>query len=455
MRGLAFVVVFFSLLSLVLKRPFIGILMWFWISLMQPHKLIYGFTASIPYALLVAIVTLGSWMSMHPEEPKYPPRDRITFLLVALAIWVSVTSLTGFGPPDEIIKQWSEAEKMVLMTFVAYAMTNTRERFEQLLLICVLSIAFWGFRGGIVSIVHAGAYKVYGPAGSMIGDNNDLGVGLNMILPLLFYLQYRYTEPHYKWPLRALIGLTVMADLFTYSRGALVALAAMAAVLWLRTRYKVVTGLAIAIALVGILHFAPEQWFHRMQALNTLHGYQQDASSERRLWLWQISWEIIKQHPIVGAGFHWGWSWDWVNRQIQGAGLDPLVKPRAPHSIWFEMLSNHGIIGLALLVAFFVAAAMNAQWLIKRTRGDPDLVWANYFGRMFQAALVGFAVGGSFANLDMYDGFYALVIIGAVARRIVAAELTARNPIVAAPLAGALPAAAAVQTRVPRPLVGT
>jgi hypothetical protein len=112
---------------------------------------------------------------------------------------------------------------------------------------------------------------------------------------------------------------------------------------------------------------------------------------------------------------------------------------------------------LALFISFFVLIGMNAQWLIKRTRGRLDLAWANNFGRMLQASLVGFAVGGSFGNLELFDGFYALVIMSSIARRIVTAELaTAVRPL-ESPLAGVLPVpvAAAVPTRLGRPLVGT
>jgi putative inorganic carbon (hco3(-)) transporter len=196
MRAFIFVVVFFSLLPMVLKRPYIGILMWYWISLMNPHRVIYGFATDIPYALLVAVVTLGSLLFLHPEEPKAPPRDRTTILLVALMIWISITSMVGRGVPDDILSVWAEPEKMLLMTIVAYTLTNTRERFDQLLLVCVPSIAIYGFKGGVFTILHGGAYRVYGPGGSKIADNNDIGCALAMIIPLLFYLSHRYTQPY-------------------------------------------------------------------------------------------------------------------------------------------------------------------------------------------------------------------------------------------------------------------
>ena len=102
MRGLALVTIFFGLLSLVFKRPYVGILMWFWISLMNPHRKVFGFAAELNYALIIAIVTLGSWL-LHSEESKTPPRDRMTFLIIAIMIWISVTSLNGGGPQMKFI----------------------------------------------------------------------------------------------------------------------------------------------------------------------------------------------------------------------------------------------------------------------------------------------------------------------------------------------------------------
>jgi probable O-glycosylation ligase (exosortase A-associated) len=189
--------------------------------------------------------------------------------------------------------------------------------------------------------------------------------------------------------------------------------------------------------------------------MHTIQTYEEDASAESRLWIWQVSWIIALEHPIAGAGFHWGWNLNWVNQQIKGSGLQPLVIPRATHSNWFGMLSDHGFVGLVLFIGLLVVAMVNAQWLIRRTRGSPELLWANNFGRMYQAALIGYMVGGSFSNLEMYDGFYVVVLMGAVARRLVAAELVARDRAAKAPLAGMLPSAPASQVRTGRSLIQT
>jgi putative inorganic carbon (hco3(-)) transporter len=299
MRGLIFFMVFFALLPVVFKRPYVGILMWFWISLMNPHRVIYGFAASIPYAMLVAVVTLVSWLLLHPEEAKALPRDRTTFLLIALMIWISITTLVGAGGADTIGTIWAESEKMLFMTVVAYILTNTRQRFDQLVLVCVLSVVFYGIKGGVFALLTGGSYRIYGPTASKIADNNDLGVALTMMLPLLIYLAQRYTHPYLKWPMRGLIGFTVIGDLFTYSRGALLAIGAMTSVLWLRMRHKIAIAVVIVGAAVAVFQFAPAAWFARMQ---TIESYNEDSSARGRLFFWQLSWVVALKHPVPAQG---------------------------------------------------------------------------------------------------------------------------------------------------------
>ena len=153
------------------------------------------------------------------------------------------------------------------MTVVAYILTNTRQRFDQLVLVCVFSVVFYGVKGGVFALLTGGSYRVFGPAASKIGDNNDLGVALTMIIPLLFYLAQRYRKPYLKWPMRGLIGLTVIGDLFTYSRGALLAIGAMTSVLWLRARHKVSIAIVVVGATVAVFQLAPTAWFDRMQTI--------------------------------------------------------------------------------------------------------------------------------------------------------------------------------------------
>ena len=103
MRGLILLIVFFTALPFIFfNGPFFGILMWYWVSLMNPQKLVWNSVAAgVPYSQIVAVLTLLGWL-LSKVESKLPPMTKTTGLLVMLAVWISVTSIFGTGPrrPD-------------------------------------------------------------------------------------------------------------------------------------------------------------------------------------------------------------------------------------------------------------------------------------------------------------------------------------------------------------------
>jgi putative inorganic carbon (HCO3(-)) transporter len=421
MRSLLLDVIFFSLLPFIFRWPYLGVLMWFWVSLMNPQDYAYS---TLPYALMVAVVTLLAWM--FSKEPKLPPKNATAILLCLLMVWVTVTSAFALTPTSAVWDRWLLSEKMFLFTVLAFALTNTRERLDQLIAVCALSIGFIGFVGGIFTINHGGAYRVYGPNSSTVGDNNDFGVALVTMLPLLFYLFQRYPQRYLKGPLLVALVMNFISTLFTYSRGALVAIIFMATTLWLRARlaHKFVFAILFAIAIAGVFEFAPPEWFDRM---NTIQTYKDDESAESRLYVWQLSWAMAQHHPVLGAGYRWMYFPKIVNSTLADSGLPALKKPRAAHSIWFQMLSDHGFVGLGLFLGLFFTGLLNAAWIVRRSKGTPALRWANDLGRALQASMIGYAAGGTFASLEMWDGYYVILVIAAAARVVVAKELAKKS----------------------------
>ena len=53
----------------------------------------------------------------------------------------------------------------------------------------MLSLGFYGVKGGIFTIVNGGVYRVQGPLGTFIGGNNEMALALVMTMPLMRYLQ--------------------------------------------------------------------------------------------------------------------------------------------------------------------------------------------------------------------------------------------------------------------------
>ena len=63
MRDLALLAVIAILIPFILRRPWIGVLVGAWISLMNPHRYAFGFANDFPFAFIVALVTVAASFS--------------------------------------------------------------------------------------------------------------------------------------------------------------------------------------------------------------------------------------------------------------------------------------------------------------------------------------------------------------------------------------------------------
>ena len=57
MRDVIIVLFIVSMIPFMILRPWVGVLMWIWVSVMNPHKFAWGFAAEFPVALIAAMCT--------------------------------------------------------------------------------------------------------------------------------------------------------------------------------------------------------------------------------------------------------------------------------------------------------------------------------------------------------------------------------------------------------------
>lgn len=388
-------------------RPHVGVLVGTWLSLMSPHRLAWGYAQTLRVAMIVAAATLVAWIISR--EPKRPPGGAVVALLGAFTFWIFVCMPFALVPAEAWDK-FVQVLKILLLTYVAMCLIQGKERIQALVWVTALSIAFYGLRGGIFTILTAGQYRVWGPPGTFIEDNNQLGMALIMVLPLLYYLQLSgvqsLTPMLQRWVrlgLWGLMGLTLLAILGTYSRGALVGLSIVLAFFWWRTPHRIVTGGIFAVVLAGALLSAPEKWFERME---TIANYQEDESAQGRIDAWTFATKIALDRPLVGGGFR-----VFYDRDIFLSYIPSAPTNRNAHSIYFEVLGEMGFVGLFLFLALGLAALGTAQRIMRLARGRPELKWAEDLGRMIQVSLVGYASAGAFLNLGFFDLYYTILVI--------------------------------------------
>lgn len=411
MRDIIVTLIVFGSIPLIFARPYIGILMWAWIAYLVPHKLTWGFAFDFPFAMVVGLVTILSWLIS--KEPKVPPVNAITVLLFLFALWVSATTIFAVVP-DEAVPKWNRMIKILFMTFVTILLIQARERVLALVWVIVGCIAFYGVKGGIFTL-RGGAGLVWGPPGGFFEGNNELALTLIMAVPLMRFLQLQSNRRIIKYGMALAMLLSGAAVVGTYSRGALLAGVAMAGVLVWHSRRRYLLGAGMVVVLLAALPFLPAEWIERMESIR---NYQEDGSAVGRLDAWTFGWRYALDHPIFGGGFNIQYAHDLFMSYVPSAGV-----ARAFHSVYFEVLGEHGFVGLAIFLALGIAAYRCGGQVKRLTRGQSELSWAFDLASMIQVCLVGYAVGGTFLSLASYDLYYNLIAIVLVTKILVIRQL--------------------------------
>jgi probable O-glycosylation ligase (exosortase A-associated) len=400
MRDIAVTLVIFSLIPLILSRPYIGVLAWSWLGYMNPHRLTWGFAYTMPFAMMVALATLTALLVS--KEPKRIPWTRETILLLVFIAWMFMTTVFSLYP-SLAWEQWDKVWRIMLMTFVTMMLINDEHRLKMLVFVIALSLGFYGFKGGIFVITTGGNHSVMGPARTFIGDRNSIGLALIMAVPLLYYMQLQMTRWYFRYALMAVVALTLVAIIGTHSRGALVGIAVMLVFYLLKSRRKFAAFFAL-IPLAAVLYTVmPDHWFERMETIQT---WEEDGSASERVRAWNNAIDL-------------------ANSRFIGGGMRALVVwgGRDSHSIYFGVLGEHGWVGLGLFLLLLFFTWRSANWVMRKSKPRKDLLWARDLAAMSQVSLIGYMSAGAFLGLQYFDFFYHLVAIVVMTRLLVERRL--------------------------------
>ena len=436
MRDLLILAIVFGSIPLILARPWVGILMWYWIGLMVPHRLAWGIAVHFPVAQVVGLAALVGLLLA--KDRKSIPLTRETVLMGLFAIHISVSTYFAWAPTA--FGQWEQTMKILLMTFLTPVLIFGRHRIMWLFLVITVSIGFYGLKGGAFSVLTGGSYRVWGPSGSFIGANTALGMALIMVLPLMLIAARMFRErragipmlERWSFPLGyffyAMFGLSVLATIFTYSRGAWLGLLAVAPLIYLKMRHKLIlalTGLVMAGSVVALM---PEQVFNRFDTIQT---FEEDWSAMQRLQAWGVAWNMASERPLIGVGFRnhdihpelWlsyaNWVEPWAN------------SPRTAHSIFFQVIGQQGFLGAAIYFSMILFTILTLLRVYRRAARIESTAWMRDIAWALLVGMFGFLVAGAFLDMAYFTMVYVFIAMAVIMRRELD-QATAREPVAAA-----------------------
>ncbi|MFV0276755.1 MAG: putative O-glycosylation ligase, exosortase A system-associated [Parahaliea sp.] len=453
MRDLLLVAFLFVAAGYALRRPYLGVAAWIWIALTAPSEWAFGFSQTFRLNFAIVLITAAAFF-LSPRERKREREQRespfygLSFLVLLFGFWTLVSTATNLSStPGWVWSYWSQFAKVLLLFFFITWVLRSYIHIHTLIWAIVLAISSYAAMEAVKFILSGGGHRITGRAG-IISDRNDLAVAINMCIPLVIYLIGTTRHKLLKLGLYGLLFLNVISIVGTYSRGGFIGLSILAVAFWLKSRYKLVLALVAVMMIPVAVQFAPEDWKARQQTVST--ASQEDGSFIGRLWAWKVSTMIAMDHPLTGGGFGavmepnvWSYYAPFTPTfgPIDTPPIPSWVVPKAAHNIFFQVLGDHGMVGLALFLSILALTFWtNLRNTAAARKAGSD--WCVKLCNAITLALVGYGITGANVSLAYFDLLYAIVGVVVVVRMNRSTLLVRdKNPIEqrpATPAAGAL-----------------
>lgn len=223
------------------------------------------------------------------------------------------------------------------------------------------------------------------------GDPNDVAFVLATTLPFTFWLLRERGAR--RFAAVAMIAVISVSILLTFSRGALVGLAA--GLLWTalveRKHLKVVVVGAVAAALVLGIVFQTQQ----SQVERGLRVKENIASSNvsSRLEAWDAASRLASEHPLLGVG-PGNFQFHYLEETGRPAGTPVL---RVVHNAYLDIAAELGVIAMVLFLGYLAMMLGRLTTAVRHNLGPPGLASAA------RTALV----VAIFAALTLSEQYYA------------------------------------------------
>src|SRR5262245_41172455 len=96
LRDLALIATILVGLGLTIRRPYVGVLLWAWFSIMSPNQLGWSFATTLPLNLIIAVVTVGSLL--FSREQRLGIFDATFWTVAFFLAWMTFNTFFSVAP---------------------------------------------------------------------------------------------------------------------------------------------------------------------------------------------------------------------------------------------------------------------------------------------------------------------------------------------------------------------
>jgi probable O-glycosylation ligase (exosortase A-associated) len=440
MRDLLILCLLPVMLYTMAQRPFIAVGMWLWTALFFPNGWLYGFASIIRFNLLFTGVAMLSYLA-YKRKPKVQ-LGAIGGLVLLFLLWTTLSTMTTVGLPAVAWEYWSRLLKVVMLFVFVLLAVKDKLHVDFVLWCVVLSVGFYADLEGLKFVASGGGHKIVGMASHVLGDRNELSVAFVMTLPLCYYLlsEYGQRSKLVRLVLLGTMAMLAVAVIGTQSRGGFIAMMALVGYMYIKSDRKILLTILIAALAIGLSYLVTNDWSSRIDTIATAEN---DDSFMGRVVAWKLSFIMAMQHPFLGGGFkslEYFPNWSALSRDFfsypwfyTGTALPNPTVARAAHSVYFQVLGEHGFVGLALYLGCLIGSFFKAGRVARRARRAGAPAWIPNAATMIQLSIFAFGLGGaalSFAYFDLIFALFALVAVFDLRILPAALPLAARAPAV-------------------------
>jgi len=390
-------------ITLGLRDPIMACCLFIWSDIFRPSDWAYrlGILGSNLYLVHICTGVLAVSILMRPWKRRW--NLGATVILVTL-IWFLICALLAEYRDHAIDRTLTTFKYMIPLAFIS-ATLCTRQAQRMFLYTLAVSVGLWLAHHGLLALMKMAPVTDMAIRGGQMSDRNDFLVAGNACIPLLFYAARRYEGHFQKWVRIAFLaatGLSIVAAIFSLSRGAFVGLTAL--LVW----YAFLTGrffrriaLAGVVAIVGFFAMPDFVW-ERVGTIKT-EGEQTESSARARVEHMATAVQITLDYPLTGIGAD---NFQYVSLRYSAFNAEP-------HSLWLKCSAEYGLPMLVFfgLVCGLFFIRLRKRGILAHTLGDQD---GEALATALSCSLFGFLATGSFTSQFLSEYMWAIIaLIGA------------------------------------------
>jgi len=329
--------------------------------------------------------------------------NTISTALLVITLWIFVCGM--FSPLREFAmdEAWKYAKILLPLLLIGCVLTT---RWSQDVFVAALaySVGLWSAQAGLHGLLSGEPQTGMSIPRGQMTERNDFMVGCVTAIPLMLYVATHYMGL-LRLPVRLgtklLAGLSVVAIVFSGSRGAVVGFGVMTLYYVFRTGRASRRLVGVSALLLLVTFLLPEFLIERMETIDANVAEQSEASAQLRLEAMAAGVRMAVDNPVLGVGSS---CFVFV---VPRYGIEAQ---REPHSIWIKAAAEYGFPMLLffLLVLGYLLRRLGHRRIMAKEAGDRA---TENLAIALACSMVGFAASASFTNTFLSEYFWAIAAV--------------------------------------------